>query len=163
MNEDIAWEYLSAIPVGTIVSWIVLISIIIGVFSAIVINLYKVFEKSRTIKEENDEYKSLVKKHDETLEEIKEELKHIRTEQKEAKQRELKRLRHSIFKAGDEAISDNHITIRKIKSLEELYEDYVTFTDDNGKPANGYVKSLMARVRNVEIIDELDENNEGIE
>ena len=162
MNEDIAWKYFSKIPVGTVVSWIIFVIIIISVISAIVIKLYKIFDKSKTIKEENDEFKILVKKHDETLELIQKELKSIRDEQKESKKRELKRLRHSIVRAGEEAVSDKKITIRKLKSLEELYQDYTSF-DENGKPANGYVKSLMVKVRDLEVVGNLDENNEDIE
>lgn len=162
MNEDIAWEYFSKIPIGTVVSWIIFVVIIISVISAIVIKLYKIFDKSKTIKEENDEFKILVKKHDETLELIQKELKSIRDEQKESKKRELKRLRHSIVRAGEEAVSDKKITIRKLKSLEELYQDYTSF-DENGKPANGYVKSLMVKVRDLEVVGNLDENNEDIE
>lgn len=162
MNEDVAWQYFSQIPVGTIVSWIIFIVIIVSTISAIVIKLYKIFDKSKTIKEENDEFKSLVTKHDEVLELIKEELKSIRDEQRETKRRELKKLRHSIIRTGEEAVSDGNITIRKLKSLEELYDDYKTF-DENGKPANGYVKSLMVKVRQLEVIGKLDENNEDIE
>jgi len=163
MNEDIAWNTLSKIPVGTIVSWIILITIIITGFSMFIIKLYKIFEKSKSIRDENDEYRTLVKKHDEALELIRQELKCIMNEQNETKKRELKKLRHSIVRSGEEAISNNCITIRRLKSLEELYDDYTSFKDENGKQANGYVRSLMVKVRRLKVIGKLDENNEDIE
>ena len=65
-------------------------------------------------------------------------------------------MRHSIVRAGEEAISNNCITIRQLKALEEMYEEYTN------KHGNGYVKTLMVKVRNVRIIGKLDENDEDI-
>lgn len=163
MNSDIAWNFLANISVGTIISWLCLLGISFSVVAAITIKIYKLFEKSRNIKEENDEFKQLVKNHENTLKEITEELKCIRKEQERSKGSELKRLRHSIIKTGEEAISNKYITIRGLKSIEELYEDYTNFKDENGNPANGFVKSLMVKVRLLNVIGKLDENDNDIE
>ena len=160
MNEDIAWEFFSKIPVGTIVSWIIFITIIIGVFGMLVIKLYKIFEKTKKIQDENNDFKNQVNKHDNALNLIIKELESIRKEQTESKRRELKKLRHSIVRAGEEAVSKESITIRELRSLEELYATYSEFKDDDGKPANGYVHTLMNKVRKIQVIGKLDDNNE---
>ena len=153
MNEKEAWEFLSQIPVGTIVSWIILVVIIITFFGMLIIKLYKLFEKTKKIQDENDDFKNLVNKHEDTLDWIVSELK-------DSKRRELKKLRHSIVRAGEEALSKESITIREFRSLEELYATYSEFKDDDGKPANGYVHTLMNKVRKLQVIGRLDENNE---
>ena len=145
MNEKEAWEFLSQIPVGTIVSWIILVVIIITFFGMLIIKLYKLFEKTKKIQDENDDFKNLVNKHEDTLDWIVSELK-------DSKRRELKKLRHSIVRAGEEALSKEIITIREFKSLEELYATYSEFKDDDGKPANGYVHTLMNKVRKLQVI-----------
>lgn len=114
------------------------------------------FEKSKSIKDENDSFKSLVKKHDNQLTDILTSLKSITETLEEQKKTDLKKMRHSIVRAGEEAISNNCITIRQFKALEEMYEEYTN------KRGNGYVKTLMVKVRNVRIIGKLDENDEDI-
>lgn len=153
MNEKEAWEFLSQIPVGTIVSWVILICIIITFFGMLAIKLYKLFEKTKKIQDENNDFKTLVYKHEEALDWIVSELK-------DSKRRELKKLRHSIVRAGEEALSKESITVREFRSLEELYATYSEFKDDDGKPANGYVHTLMDKVRKIQVIGRLDENNE---
>ncbi len=160
MNEDIAWEFFSKIPVGTIVSWIIFIIIIIGGFGMLIIKLYKIFEKTKKIQDENNDFKKQVAKHDDALSLIIKELESIRNEQTESKRRELKKLRHSIVRAGEEAVSKESITIRELRSLEELYTTYSEFKDDDGKSANGYVHTLMNKVRRIQVIGMLDDNNE---
>lgn len=160
MNEKEAWEFLSQIPVGTIVSWIILVVIIITFFGMLIIKLYKLFEKTKKIQDENNDFKNLVNKHEDALNLIISELGTIRDEQKDSKRRELKKLRHSIVRAGEEAISKDSITIRELRSLEELYTTYSEFKDDDGKLANGYVHTLMNKVRKLQVIGRLDENNE---
>lgn len=163
MNEDIAWGYVSKIPIGDIVSWIIFLGIILGAFSVAVVKMYKLFEKVKNTQDENTALKQMVQNHETMMLTISKELQSIRNEQEASKKRELKRLRHTIIKAGEEAVASQHITIRKLKSLEELFEEYSGFTDEDGKPANGYVKSLMHKVRNVEVIGSLNDNNEDID
>lgn len=156
METNDVIKLLSSIPVGTIIAWIVVISGIIGTLSYGIIKLYKMFEKSKSIKDENDSFKSLVKKHDSQLTDILTSLKSITETLEEQKKTDLKKMRHSIVRAGEEAISNNYITIRQLKALEEMYEEYTN------KHGNGYVKTLMVKVRNVRIIGKLDENDEDI-
>lgn len=71
---------------------------------------------------------------------------------------DLKKLRHSIVRAGEEAVFEGKISIRALKSLEEMYEEY-----SNTYHENGYVRTLMTKVRSLEVIGKLDENDEDIE
>lgn len=60
-------QTLSSIPIGTIIAWV---TVIVGIITAIVtgtIKLYKAFEKTHEMKEENLEFRKMVKDHDEQL------------------------------------------------------------------------------------------------
>ena len=158
METNDVIKLLSSIPIGTIISWFCVIVAIIGGLSAGIIKLYKWFMKFQKTKEENDAFKQLVKKHDEQLTQISESLNNITSILEEEKKSDLKKLRHSIIRAGEEAIEMGKITIRQLRSLSELYEDY-----KDKYHANGYVKSLMAKVDKLPVIGKLDENDEDIE
>ena len=73
-------------------------------------------------------------------------------------QLDLKKLRHSIVRAGEESIEKGKITIRALKSLEEMYEEYST-----NYHANSYVTTLMDKVRILPVIGKLNEHGEDIE
>ena len=158
MNTDDVINILSSISIGTIISWIMVIASIIGSIGFLFIEVYKAFEKSQQIKDENDLFKNMVKDHDTQLKTIIEKLDNISLSMEEQNRLNLKNLRHSIVRAGEEAISDGEISIRKLKSLEEMYDEY-----SNKYHANGYVKTLMNKVRQLEVIGALDENDEDIE
>ena len=158
MNTDDVINILSSISIGTIISWIMVIASIIGSIGFLCIKVYKAFEKSQQIKDENDLFKNMVKDHDTQLKTIIEKLDNISLSMEEHNRLNLKNLRHSIVRAGEEAISDGEISIRKLKSLEEMYDEY-----SNKYHANGYVKTLMNKVRQLEVIGALDENDEDIE
>lgn len=158
MKTEEIIEFLASIPIGTYISFLIVITSIIGVISGVVVKLYKIFDKSKSIKEENDSFKELVKRHDQQLGEIITSLGEITQDLKDIKGGDLKKLRHSIVCAGEEAINNGCISIRQLRSLEELFEEYETKYH-----ANGYVKTLMKKVRNIRVIGQLDENDEDIE
>lgn len=58
----------------------------------------------------------------------------------------LKQIRHSIVRASEEAISDGSISANRLQSLEELFETYEELFH-----GNGYVKTLMKKVRSLEV------------
>ena len=135
-------QQLSAIPIGTIVAWITVLVSIVGVASTATIKLYKIFEKAHETKEENEEFRKLVKDHE--------------AEMEENDRLELKNLRHKIVHAAEEYIANDKITIRQLKALEELFEEY------HKRNGNSYVTTLMQKVRLLPVIGELDEDGNDI-
>lgn len=147
MDSKTIWEILSSIPIGTVVSWLVVVCAIFSAFGAGVVKLYKIFNRYKKLKDENDNFHKLVEGHNEELKLIKDALGDIQKSLGEQKDVNLKQIRHSLVDACEQAISDNHITINKLKSLEELFEEYTDIFH-----GNGYVKTLMIKVRKLEVI-----------
>lgn len=69
---------------------------------------------------------------------------------------ELKNLRHKIVHAAEEYIANDKITIRQLKALEELFEEY------HKRNGNSYVTTLMQKVRLLPVIGELDEDGNDV-
>lgn len=158
MDTDSVWELLSSISVGTIAAWIMVIMSIIGALCAVIIKLYKAFEKYHQVVDENEALRTMVQRHDDCLEEILKKLNDIQEDIKKREKTDFKKLRHSIVRAGEEAVTNKAITIRALKSLEELYTDY----HDN-KHGNSYVSTLMTKVRLLPVEGKLDEDGNDIE
>lgn len=150
-------QTLSSIPIGTIIAWV---TVIVGIITAIVtgtIKLYKAFEKTHEMKEENLEFRKIVKDHDEQLKLINDKLSCIQDNLTKRDKADLKSMRYSIVRAGEEYVSMGKITIRQLRALEELFEDY------HDKHGNGYVTTLMRKVRALPVIGRLDEDDNDIE
>lgn len=90
--------------------------------------------------------------HDNTLREIEKSLQLINKSLKEQKEVNLKQIRHTIVHTCEEALEKGEISINKFRSLEEMYEEYVEIFH-----GNGYVKTLMERVRKLPIVGKLDD------
>ena len=71
---------------------------------------------------------------------------------------DFKKLRHSIVQAGELYIEKGKVTIRQLKTLEDMFEEYTT--NYNG---NSYVSTLMTKVRMLPVIGKLNEHGEDIE
>ena len=156
MDTNEVVQTLSTIPVGTIIAWF---AVIFGILTAVVaatVKLYKGFEMAHKLKEENNDFRKMVEKHDELLKSIKEDLVEIKRENAERDKSDFLRLKYSIVRAAEEYVSKKEITIRQLKSLEENYEEYHT------KHGNSYVTTLMRKVRDLPVIGALDENWEDI-
>ena len=150
-------QTLSSIPIGTIIAWV---TVIVGIITAIVtgtIKLYKAFEKTHEMKEENLEFRKMVKDHDVQLKLINDKLSCIQDNLTKRDKADLKSMRYSIVRAGEEYVSMGKITIRQLRALEELFEDY------HDKHGNGYVTTLMRKVRALPVIGRLDEDDNDIE
>ena len=153
MTQNDVIELLSSISIGTIIAWIVATAI-----GVCFIKLYKLFEKTHIVKEENNDLKQMVKDHDEAMKEIRQELSDIKETLAEQDKTTLKSMRHDIIKTAESAIVRGTISIREYRSLYELYEDY-----HDERHGNGYVTSLMKKLDcNVRIIGKLDEHGEDI-
>ena len=148
---------LSSIPIGTIIAWITVIGGILTGICAGTIKLYKLFEKTHEMKEENEEFIRLVKAHDEQLQAIKQSIDVIQDTLDRREKSEIKRLRYSLIRAMEEYVSKGEITIRQLMSLEESFEDY---HNHNG---NGYVTTMMRKVRALPVKGKLDEEGNDLD
>lgn len=148
---------LSLIPIGTIVAWLVVLAGIVTTIVTFTIKLYKAFEKTHEIREESIEFKKMIQSHDEQLKSISDKLSHIQEQLNKQDESDLKSLRYAIVRAGEEYVSKGQITIRQLRALEEMYEEY------QERHGNGYVATLMLKVRNLPVIGKLDENDDDIE
>lgn len=152
MDTQSIWDLLSSIPIGTIVAWIVVICAIITVLCTGSIKLYKVFTKYKEMKDKDLKQTEVIINHDNTLREIEKSLQSINKSLKEQKEVNLKQIRHTIVHTCEEALEKGEISINKLRSLEEMYEEYVEIFH-----GNGYVKTLMERVRKLPIVGKLDD------
>lgn len=152
MDTNSVWDLLSSIPIGTVVAWIVVIFAIITAICTGTIKLYKVFTKYKKIKDENEEQKKLLEEHGNVLKEVNDSLKTIKESLDEQKEVNLKQIRYTIVHTCDEAIHDGEISAGKLRSLEEMYEEYVEIFH-----GNGYVKTLVKKVRELPVVGKLDE------
>jgi len=170
MDTNSVWELLSSISIGTVVAWIIVISVIIGVICTGTIKLYKVFTKYKNVKDENENLKHNVEKHEGQLKEfqtqlenmnqnINEQLLEIKEALCEQRETKIKELRHNITVSGEKALADKEMTVRQWRSLHEMVDEYM-----NKYKQNSYVESLMIKVdRDVAVIGRLDEHGNDIE
>ena len=146
------WDLLSGIPIGTIVAWVIVICTIIAALCAGTIKLYKVFSKYKEAKDKDEKQQKIIASHDETLKEIEKTLLEIKQSLNEQKEVNLKQIRHTIVHTCEDALDKGEISINKLRSLEEMYDEYVEIFH-----GNGYVKTLVMRVRKLKIIGKLDD------
>ncbi len=149
-------QTLSTIPIGTIIAWIAVLSSIITVVATGTVKLYKIFEKTKTMQEDNDAFREMVKNHDTQLKLIKESLDTINVKLDKRDKAELTKLRHEITCAGEEYVSKGEITIRQLRALEEMFEEY------RNNKGNGYVATLMDKVESLPVVGMLDENDQDV-
>lgn len=146
MNTKPLWEMLASVSVGTVIAWGVVIVTIISAMCTVTIKLYNVFEKTHKIKEENDNFKALVETHTQRLDNFEVTLKEIKAALNEQRDVNLRQIRHEIVNSCELAMRENYITTSSLRSLEEMYEEY-----KNIFHGNGYVKTLMEKVRNLNV------------
>lgn len=153
MDTQSIWKLLSGISVGQIVAWIIVLATIISFLCTGTIKLYKIFTKYKEAKDRDETQTSLIEGHDQTLREIQSALESIQKSLEEQKEVNLKQVRYTIVHTCEEALERGEISINKLRSLEEMYEEYVDIFH-----GNGYVKTLMTRVRKeAKIVGKADE------
>lgn len=153
MDTQSIWELLSGISVGQIVAWIIVLATIIAFLCTGTIKLYKIFTKYKETKDRDETQRALIEGHDETLREIQNALESIKKSLEEQKEVNLKQVRYTIVHTCEEALERGEISINKLRSLEEMYEEYIDIFH-----GNGYVKTLITRVRKeVKIVGKIDE------
>lgn len=147
MDTEPIIEVLSNIKIGTVISWIIVIGSLIAFISTAAIKIYKLIIKTHESIEENESFKEMVKKHDGQLQEITNVLTSIRNSLDEQRNVNLKNIRHVIVHVCEEAITSGEISACKLKSLEEMFDEYT-----NVFHGNGYVKTLVIKVRELPVI-----------
>lgn len=147
MDTQPILDSLSSFSVGRVVAWIVVIGTILSALCAGTIKLYKVFTKYRDMKDKEQKQETIIETHDKTLNEIKDSLQDIKNSLNEQKDVNLKQLRHTIVQTCEDCLEKGEISINRLRSLEEMYSEYVDVFH-----ANGYVKILVERVRTLKIV-----------
>ena len=152
MDTQSIWDLLSSIAIGELVGWIVVICAIITALCTGTIKLYKVFTKYKEMKDKDQKQTEIIKSHEKTLCEIEKSLKTINKSLDEQKEENLKQIRHTIVHTCEDALEKGEISINKLRSLEEMYDEYVDIFH-----GNGYVKTLITRIRKIKIVGKLDD------
>lgn len=152
MDTQSIWDLLSSIPIGTLVAWIIVIFAIISVLCTVTIRLYKIFEKYKEVKDKNEKQEKIIEGHEKTLEEIEKSLVSIKKSLDEQKEVNLKQIRHTIVHTCEDAIDKGEISINKLQSLEEMFDEYTEIFH-----GNGYVKTLVKKVRELPVVGNFDE------
>lgn len=148
MDTKSIWGILASIPIGTIVAWVIVIAAIISALCTVVIKLYKAFDKTHKLKEENNNFKILVEEHTRQLTGFECTLNDIKKALDEQRDVNLKQIRHEIVNSCEIALKNNCITTSSLCSLEEMYEEY-----KNIFHGNGYVKTLIEKVRKLKVLE----------
>lgn len=152
MDTKSVWDLLSSISIGTAIAWITVIFAIIAFISTGTVKTYQLFEKYKKAKDKSESQETVIQNHDNTLKEIEKSLLEIKDSLNEQKEVNLKQIRHTIVHTCEEALEKGEISINKLRSLEEMYEEYVDVFH-----GNGYVKTLVYKVRKLKVVGKLDD------
>lgn len=134
MNSQEVWEVLGKIPIGTIIAWGVVIIAILGAINIGMTKLFGFFGFLHKRKEQEENTKKRLQRHDEMLANIDTTLQSINEAMR-------KSMRYDIVRECEAAIANNKIKQGQLRALEELYEAYT------GVGGNQYATTLMAKVR----------------
>ena len=70
MNTENVWEVLSQLPIGTIVALIIVFATIVGVVCGGVMKLFQLFTKVKDKKDEYEDLRETIHKHDDQIDDI---------------------------------------------------------------------------------------------
>lgn len=152
MDTKSVWDLLSSISIGTAIAWITVVFAIVVFISTGTVKTYQLFEKYKKAKDKNENQETVIQSHDNTLKEIEKTLLEIKDSLNEQKEVNLKQIRHTIVHTCEEALEKGVISVNKLRSLEEMYEEYVEVFH-----GNGYVKTLVYKVRKLKVVGKLDD------
>ena len=152
MDTKSVWDLLSSISIGTAIAWITVVFAIVAFICTGTIKTYQLFEKYKEAKDKTEKQESVIESHDNTLKDINNTLQEIKESLDEQKEVNLKQIRHTIVHTCEEALEKGQISINKLRSLEEMYEEYVGIFH-----GNGYVKTLVIKVRKLKVVGKLDD------
>lgn len=147
MDTQSVWSLLSTIPVGSVVAWIVVICAIFAAIGAGAVKLYKLFTKYKDMKDKDEKQTEKIEQIDKSLKTLTDTLTEIRDSLNIQKDVDLKLIRHFIVEKCISALDNGEITASSLASLEEMFGEY-----ENVFHANGYVKTLMVKVRKLKVV-----------
>lgn len=146
------WEMLGAIPIGTIVLWFGIAATIVGCISAAAIKLFKYYDRFKNVKDEKEQLKSTVTELNESIGEIRNEIKALVKKQEEQEMTTILDLRYTLVTAGERARRHGKITSRELAIFMEQYDRY-----ENVYHQNSYVHTLKEIVEKLPVVDFWDE------
>lgn len=152
MNTEHVLETIGQMQVGTLIVWAAAICTVVYAIGRTIVKAYGIFVKYKEMQDENEQQKVLIEEHDKALEMVNSSLAQIQASLNEQKDVNLKQIRHTIVHTCDDAIASGYITAGKLRSLEELYDEYLTVF--NG---NGYVKTLVEKTRELPVRGKLND------
>ena len=152
MDTAAIWEVILNVPIGKLLAWIIVLASIITTIVTGTIKLYKIFSKVKDLKAADEEKAKMLNEHDKILKDIDDRLGKIQDALDVQKDVNLKQVRYQIVHTCDEAIANGSISAGKLKSLEELFEEYTKVFH-----GNGYVKTLVIKTRKLPVTGSLDE------
>lgn len=154
-------EWLDSISVGTLIAWVTAIGAICAALYKSASKVYYIISSVKEIINSNqaqtDEINEIKEKFD-VLSTRLDAIQYILNRQQEEK---LAEQRHIIVRAGEDYITKGYVTIRELKALTEVYEQYKKPGPD-GVPHNGYVMTLMEKVGQLTVRGQLDEHGRDI-
>ena len=146
MNIERIIEVLGQVPLGKVIVWCLAIcSIVVAIYKAAT-KLYGIFAKYKNLQTENEKQKNTIVEHDKAIDSVIQSLDEIKRSLNEQKDVNLKQIRYTIVHTCDDAIYAGYITAGKLRSLEELYEEYTCVFH-----GNGYVKTLVEKTRELPV------------
>ena len=145
-------EALGAIPIGTVVAWAAVIGGIIAAIVAGIVKLYKTFEKYKEFKEKDERRQAALEKHEEVLGDIQSSLRRIENNYATDHEVNKRRLKHEITDYCNRAINEKKVRLSTLRSIEEMFDDYVEVFD-----GNSWVHTLVEKVRLLPIERDIEE------
>lgn len=144
-------ELLSGISVGQAIIFFSSLIAIIAAFCTATLKIYKLFDKYRNAKEENERIKKASEEHEAKFEEFGKKLDTLVDEIEKQRKINYKQVRYEIVLTCEDAISCGRISANKLRSLMEMYDEYTrVFADLH---PNGYVHTLMTRVQDPTVVE----------
>lgn len=150
MNTDVknVWDFLSGIPIGTIVAWVIVIASVITAIVVGITKLYKVFTKYRDFEDEHKNKDNQIQTIVKGMNEIKADIGEMKKTMQKQQEVNFKQLQNTIIMNCNNAIKKKGITSEQLRFLEDTYKDYEDIFH-----GNSYVKGLMMKVRKLPLID----------
>lgn len=161
MDTSGVYDWLGSITIGTLVAWVLAIGAICTVIYKSGAKVYNVISAIKEIINSNSKQTEEINEIKNQFDNLSSRLDVIQRILQGQQEEKLAEQRHIIVRAGEDYITRGYITIRELKALTEVYEQYKKPGPD-GIPHNGYVMTLMEKVNTLSVRGKLDEHGRDI-